>query len=138
MTTRNITAALLFHELDFTASRSSGPGGQNVNKVNSKITVKFDVAHSNILSDEEKAVMLKRLAAQLTKAGVLIISSQDKRSQLENKEDVIRKLDKTIASAFIEKKPRKETKPSKTAKQKRITTKKLQAEKKKWRQKPAQ
>ena len=136
MSARIITASMLFHELDFTASRSSGPGGQNVNKVNSKIGVKFDVVHSQILSEEEKAIILKNLSGHLTKDGILMISSQDKRSQLENKQIVIQKLDRMMAKAFEKKKVRKATKASKSAIQKRINTKKLQAEKKKWRQKP--
>ena len=136
MNERVITAPLLYHELEFTASRSSGPGGQNVNKVNSKISVKFDVVHSQILTVEEKALILKKLAAQLTKDGVLIVTSQDKRSQLDNKEAVIQKLERLIAKAFEKKKARKPTKVSKAAIQKRITGKKIQAEKKKWRQKP--
>ncbi len=136
MNVRTITASLLYHELYFTASRSSGPGGQNVNKVNSRITVKFDVTRSQILTDEEKAIILERLSTYLTKGGVLIVSSQDKRSQLENKAIVLQKLEQMIARAFEKKKPRKPSKPSKTAIQKRITGKKHQAEKKKWRQKP--
>lgn len=136
MESRTITASLLYNELDFTASRSSGPGGQNVNKVNSKISLKFDVLHSQILTEEEKAVILKRLSSHITKGGVIILSSQDKRSQLENKEDVIRKLEKLIAKAFEKKRIRKASKPSKAAIQKRIMSKKLNAEKKKWRQRP--
>jgi ribosome-associated protein len=136
MNGRAITASLLYHELDFTASRSSGPGGQNVNKVNSKISLRFDVVHSQILSEEEKTIILKGLSNELTKDGVLIISSQDKRSQLENKEAVTQKLERMIARAFVKKKERKPTKASKAAIQKRINSKKLQAEKKKWRQKP--
>jgi|SRR5688572_8881172 len=136
MNSRTITASLLFHELDFTASRSSGPGGQNVNKVNSKIGLKFDVIHSQILSEEEKAIILKNLSGHLTKEGVLMISSQHKRSQLENKQAVIEKLERMMAKAFEKKKVRKATKVSKSATQKRINTKKLHAEKKKWRQKP--
>jgi ribosome-associated protein len=136
MNSRSLTASLLYHELDFTASRSSGPGGQNVNKVNSKITVKFDIVHSQILTEEEKGTILKRLSPQLTKAGVLIVSSQDSRSQLENKEIVVRKLEQMIASAIEKKKIRKPSKPSKGTIQKRITSKKHHAEKKKWRQKP--
>lgn len=135
-TSREITAALLFNELDFTASRSSGPGGQNVNKVNSKIAVKFDVVHSQILTDDEKAAILANLSAHLTKDGVLLLSAQDKRSQLENKQAVIAKLERMIAKAFEKKKVRKPTKVSKSASQKRITSKKLHSEKKKWRQKP--
>jgi ribosome-associated protein len=136
MNARSITASLLYNELDFTASRSSGPGGQNVNKVNSKITVKFDIVHSQVLTEEEKGFILKRLSSHLTKNGVLIVSSQDKRSQLENKEIVLRKLEQLIAKAFEKRKTRKPSKPSKGAIQKRITSKKHHAEKKKWRQKP--
>lgn len=135
MITRTIQASLLFNELNFTASRSGGPGGQNVNKVNSKITLKFDVVHSRILTDDEKARILKNLSAHLTKDGVLILSSQDKRSQLENKDDVVRKFEKLIGKAFAKKKIRRATKPSKSAEEKRITNKKLQSEKKKWRRK---
>ncbi|HKZ36237.1 MAG TPA: alternative ribosome rescue aminoacyl-tRNA hydrolase ArfB [Chryseolinea sp.] len=123
-------------ELAFSASRSSGPGGQNVNKVNSKITLMFDVVRSEILTAEEKDVMVKKLASQLTKEGVLILMAQDKRSQLENKEAAIQKLDKLLVKAFAKRKVRKATKPSKTAVQKRITNKKQHSQKKQWRQKP--
>lgn len=136
MNSRNITGSLLFNELDFTASRSGGPGGQNVNKVNSKITLRFDVVHSAILDETEKETILRNLSAHLTKDGVLMISSQDKRSQLENKQVVIGKLDKMMAGAFEQKKVRKATKASKSSVQKRIKSKKLLSEKKKWRQKP--
>jgi len=136
MNPRVITASMLFNELDFTAARSSGPGGQNVNKVNSKISARFDVIHSQILSEEEKTTILKNLSSHLTKDGILMISSQNKRSQLENKQAVIQKLESMIAKAFEKKKVRKATKASKSAIQKRINNKKLHAEKKKWRQKP--
>jgi ribosome-associated protein len=136
MMSRLIDASLLFHELEFTASRSAGPGGQNVNKVNSKISVRFDVIHSNILTEAEKATILKRLSSSLTKDGVLMLSAQDKRSQLENKEAVIQKLERLIAKAFEVKKARKASKPSKRAIEKRITKKKFHSEKKRWRQKP--
>lgn len=136
MNSRSITASLLYNELDFTASRSSGPGGQNVNKVNSKISVKFDVVRSQILNEEEKETILRELSAQLTKNGVLQLSSQDKRSQLENKEAVVSKLESLLAKALTRKKARKKSKPSKAAIQERIRSKKQKAEKKKWRQKP--
>ena len=136
MNPRVIKASMLFNELDFTAARSSGPGGQNVNKVNSKISARFDVVHSQILSEEEKATILKNLSSHLTKDGILMISSQHKRSQLENKQAVIQKLESMMAKAFEKKKVRKATKASKSAVQKRINSKKLHAEKKRWRQKP--
>jgi ribosome-associated protein len=135
-THRIITASLLGNEIAFTTSRSSGPGGQNVNKVNSKVSLRFDIAGSAVLSQEEKDVLLKKMASRLTTEGVLILSAQDKRSQLQNKEEVIAKFEALMAKAFQKKKARKATKPSKTAVQKRIQNKKQHSEKKKWRQKP--
>lgn len=135
-TPRKIDATLLAQELLFTTSRSSGPGGQNVNKVNTKVTLKFDIPHSFILTQEEKDLLLKKLASRLTTEGVLILTAQDKRSQLQNKEAVINKLDKIIAAAFEKKKKRKATKPSLGAVQDRIKKKKQNSEKKKWRQRP--
>ena len=136
MLSRIVNASLLYPELDFTASRSGGPGGQNVNKVNSKISVRFDVSHSEILTEEEKEVVLLRIAKYLTKTGVLQVVSQENRSQLENKQAVIAKLDALLAKAFEKRKTRKKSKPSHAAVQKRIQAKKHLSEKKKWRQKP--
>ena len=126
----------LIGELTFTTSRSSGPGGQNVNKVNSKVTLKFDVIHSLILTDDQKELIRKKVGAQLSKEGSLSISAQDKRSQLQNKEEVLTKLDRLLIRIFTIKKSRKATKPSKSARQERITAKKQRSEKKQWRQKP--
>jgi ribosome-associated protein len=126
----------LLQELDFVTSRSSGPGGQNVNKVNTKVTLKWDVAHSMVLSAEQKEVIARKLAARITHAGILFITAQDKRSQLQNKEEVLRKLDQLLADAFAFRKIRRATKPGKASKQKRIKEKKIRSEKKQWRQKP--
>jgi len=123
-------------ELNFSVSRSSGPGGQNVNKVNSKVTLKFDIANSLVLTPEEKETIIRKLATKLTTERVLILSAQESRSQLENKEAVILKFEKLLTKAFEKRKARKATKPSKGAVQKRITKKKHHSEKKKWRQKP--
>ena len=133
---RILNASQLVSELAFTTSRSSGPGGQNVNKVNTKVTVSFDVPRSEILTAEEKEILQIKLASRLTKEGVLILSSQDKRSQLQNKEAVMAKLDEILVKALTPKKKRKATKPSKTSVQKRINQKKQHSDKKKWRQKP--
>lgn len=124
-------------EISFSVSRSSGPGGQNVNKVNSKVTLKFDVRNSVLLSEAEKEILLNRLAPQLTIDGMLILVSQDSRSQLENKQAVLQKFNRVLAKAFEKKKVRKPTKPSKSAVQSRVNKKKLHSEKKKWRQKPS-
>ena len=138
MNSRIPTPSLLYHELDFNASWSSGPGGQNVNKVNSKISLKFDVVRSQILTEEERTTILNKLSSHLTKDGILILSSQEKRSQLENKQAVLRKFESLMIKAFEKKKIRKASKPSKAAVQKRITGKKILSEKKQWRQKPAE
>ena len=136
MSQRPLHAGLLASEIDFTTSRSSGPGGQNVNKVNTKVTLKFNIAGSNLLTQEEKDVLLQKLHSRITTEGVLLLTSQDKRSQLDNKEAVIEKFNLLVRKAFEKKKARKPTKPSKTAVQKRIKSKKEHSEKKKWRQKP--
>src|SRR5690349_17068634 len=107
----------LINELVFTTSRSSGPGGQNVNKVNSKVSLKLDVINSSKLSEGEKNLILKKLATKITKEGVLVLTSQDKRSQLENKEVVIQKLDELLRKVFTPRKSRKPTKPTKASKQ---------------------
>jgi ribosome-associated protein len=126
---RKITADLLAPELVFTTSRSSGPGGQNVNKVNSKVTLQFDVEKSLLLTHQ-------KLFSRMTTEGVLMLTAQESRSQLGNKEAVLGKLDKLLAKAFEKRKPRKATRPSKGAVQNRIQKKKEQSEKKKWRRKP--
>jgi ribosome-associated protein len=132
---RKIDATLLGNELLYSTSRSSGPGGQNVNKVNTKVTLKFDVLNSRVLTEEEKSVLSQKLSTKLTTDGFLVIVAQDKRSQLQNKESALLKLEKVIAKAFEKKKARKATKPSKGAVESRMTDKKQRSEKKQWRQK---
>ena len=133
---RAINAFLLNSELDFTASRSDGPGGQNVNKVNSKITLRFDIRNSTILTQAEKSLLLQKLRSRITNEGVLIMSSQESRSQLANKDIVVAKFDEWISKALQPVKARKKTKPSKSSAESRIKSKKLRSEKKKWRQNP--
>lgn len=132
---RKVTASLIFPEITFTTSRSGGPGGQNVNKVNSKVTLSFDVMNSRILDQGEKETIVGKLASRITSEGVLTVMSQETRSQQENKELSLSKLDKLLQKAFEVKKSRKATKPSKAAKEKRIQKKRKQSEKKQWRQK---
>src|SRR5690606_12970740 len=97
--------------------------------------LKFDVAQSQVLTPDEKELLKQKLLSRLTNEGVLILSAQDKRSQLDNKEAVVAKFDKLLAKAFEPKKKRKPTRPSKASVRKRIEGKKLQSEKKKWRRK---
>lgn len=133
MQTRQVTSQLVASELEFVTSRSSGPGGQNVNKVNTKVTLRWPVVSSVILSSEERETITQKLASRITLEGELVISAQDKRSQLQNKEAVLAKLDELLTKAFVKKKKRKATKPSKVAVQKRIESKKKKSDKKKMR-----
>jgi len=125
-------------EIFFTTSRSSGPGGQNVNKVNSKVILRWDVMQSAFLTDDEKKLLLDKLRTRLTKEGVLILSAQESRSQLTNKNEVVEKLNELLRKAFTPRKKRKLTRPTKTSILKRVKGKKLRSEKKQWRQKPDQ
>ncbi len=128
-----IQAEDLAKELAFSASKSSGPGGQNVNKVNTKVTLRFDVVNSKLLNKEQKVTILKKLTSKITKDGIFIISAQSTRSQLKNKEEAVQKLDRLLTKAFAKRKPRKSTKPTKAAVRKRLDNKKKQSEKKKLR-----
>ena len=133
---RKITAALLAPELTFTASRSGGPGGQNVNKVNSKVSLQFHVEDSLILTPDEKAFIRQKLSSKISRDGFVIVTAQESRSQADNKSKVIEKFDKLLSAAFKRKKARKPTKPTKSAVQERIKKKKVVSEKKKWRRRP--
>ena len=117
-------------ELVFQTSRSSGPGGQNVNKVESRVEVWFSIGNSVLLSPEQKELMLEKLAPRLNKDGFLHLASQEDRSQLVNKELATQKLYETLEQALHRPKPRKRTKPSKAAVQKRIEAKKKIGQKK--------
>src|SRR5258708_32244354 len=129
-----LTPAFLVNEIDFSTSRSSGPGGQNVNKVNTKVTLRWNVKQSTLITPDERELLLQKLTTRLTTDGTLIITSQEKRSQLQNKEEVLIKLERLLKQAFAKKKKRKATKPSKSAVQTRLDKKKKHSDKKKWRQ----
>lgn len=106
-----------------------------MNKVNSKVTLRFDVDGSGALTEEEKEVIRKRLATSISQDGELILSAQESRSQLANKEAVLQKFDRLLTKAFAKKKVRKASKPSKSAVQNRLQHKKRHSDKKRWRQK---
>jgi ribosome-associated protein len=130
-----LTTQQLEPELIFSASRSSGAGGQNVNKVNTKVTLRWDLANSAIATVEQKEILLRKLAKRLTIEGVLMLTVQASRSQFQNKEDALAKLDQLLEAAFRPVKIRKPSKPSKAAKKKRVESKRKHAEKKQWRKK---
>ena len=117
-------------ELHFSASRSSGPGGQNVNKVSSKVELRFHVASSALLSATEKEMIAEKLATRINAAGELLLVSQSERSQVKNKERVIEKFYTLITRALTPRKKRKATKPSQASREDRLETKRRQAEKK--------
>jgi len=125
-----IAKDLLNHELHFTFSRSSGPGGQNVNKVNTKVTLRFNIAESALLDEEQKVLLLDKLKNWINKDGDLIIISQTTRSQLKNREEAIQKFYDLLNLALKKKKKRKPTKPSKSSIEKRLKDKRIQSEKK--------
>jgi ribosome-associated protein len=115
-------------EIKFKTARSGGSGGQNVNKVETMVEGYFNVQASNLFSAEEKEVIIIKLANKITDEGFLLVKSQTERSQLGNKEQVIKKINTLINQALIKPKKRKPTKPTKAAKQKRIDTKKKKGE----------
>lgn len=123
-------------EVEFSTARSSGPGGQNVNKVNSKVVLRWNVVHSTLLTAEVKSILTAQLKSKLTSTGDLIVAVQESRSQRENKELAIVKLNHLLKRSLTPKKKRKPTKPTKASKVKRQKEKKLKSEKKQWRQKP--
>ena len=125
------------NEFLFSASRSSGPGGQNVNKVNTKVELRFSIPGSILLSDEEKDLVLEKLKKKINSEGELILVSQAERSQLKNKEKVVGKFYILVSRALTPRKKRKPTKPSNASKEERLETKRKHAEKKERRKNPA-
>jgi len=117
-------------ELIFKTSRSSGAGGQNVNKVNTKVELRFNILTSQILTNEEKEILYLKFATKINNNGELIIVSQTDRSQLKNKENAIKKFYALIQKGLKPAKKRKPTKPSVASKEKRLEGKRIKSEKK--------
>lgn len=123
-------------EFAFQTSRSSGPGGQHVNKVETRVTLKFHVGHSQILTDKEKQRLSVKWEKKLTSEGLILIHAERFRSQQRNKEAAIQEFRSLLEKAFTDPRPRKKTKPSKASIQKRLDTKKKHSGKKESRKKP--
>lgn len=127
---------IILTELNYKAVRSSGAGGQNVNKVSSKVIVSFDLANSNGLTPEEKEWIISKISNKLTQENILLLNSEEDRSQLKNKEIVTRKLFELLEKSLVKPKVRKETKVPRSVKEKRLKEKKNNADIKNTRRKP--
>jgi ribosome-associated protein len=123
-------------EFSFQTARSSGPGGQHVNKTETKVELRFHIDNSQLLTEEEKDVLKKKLANRITNEGFLIITIQEYRSQFKNKQLAVELFLELLQKAFRKRKKRIPTKPTKSATEKRILEKKKTAEKKSTRGKP--
>ena len=125
-----------YPEFRFQTSRSSGPGGQHVNKTESRVELFFNIDASTLLADEEKERLLRKLKKRINADGELIIASESTRSQTRNKEDCIKKFYELIEKALAVEKKRVPTRPTLAARKKRLEAKRLQSEKKQYRKKP--
>lgn len=111
-------------EVRFTFSRSGGPGGQNVNKLNTRVTLWFDVAGSPTLSEYQKKKVLQRLGNRIGKDGLLQVVAMQSRTQLANREEALQRFAVLLAGALVEKPLRKKTRVSRGAKERRLQAKK--------------
>lgn len=126
----------LLAEVQFSASRSSGPGGQNVNKVNTKIELRFSVQQSAVLDENQKQLIVSKLKNRINNQGELLLTSGTERTQWRNKEKATQKFFELIEKALTKPRKRKQTKPTEASRLKRIENKKKQAQKKLFRKPP--
>ena len=115
-------------DLDERFVRSSGPGGQNVNKVATAVELRFDAAHSSVLSDDVRARLRTIAGTRMTDDGILVIDARRHRTQTRNREDARARLVALVREALVPPRRRRKTRPTNASVEKRITTKKLRAE----------
>ncbi len=120
-------------ELEFSYARSSGPGGQNVNKVNSKALLRWNLLQSPSLTEEQRALLLVKLENKINQEGELLLSSDSFRDQIRNREDCIERFRGLVTAALVKPKKRKKTKQSFSSRKRNEASKKKHSEKKKMR-----
>jgi ribosome-associated protein len=135
---KNIAKIDFSTEIVFNTSRSSGSGGQNINKVETKVELRFGLNASVLLDDAEKVKIKEKLKNQINQENELLVVCQESRSQLKNKELALKKFKELLTSALTVQKKRKPTKPTLEKIEKRLKTKRINAEKKAMRARPVQ
>jgi len=126
----------LENECTFSATRSSGPGGQNVNKVNTRVELRFAVNESSVFSEKEKELIFTKLNNRINSEGELLLFSESERTQPANKQKVFERFILLLKNALTPKKKRIKTRPTESSKQKRLEKKKNNAQKKQLRKPP--
>jgi ribosome-associated protein len=126
----------ILSELTFKTARSSGSGGQHVNKVSTKVVLYFNIVQSQFLTEEQQHLLMEALSTRITKKGILMLSCSETRSQAKNKELVTKRFFDILEEGLKEDKERKPTKIPRAVKQKRLASKRKHAEKKAQRKPP--